>query len=338
MSLQDEVEMQSQDLGPKASIARFGPYQADFGQHELRRNGVRVRLQGQPFKLLRILLENQDRIVTRNELRQKLWPGDIFVKFDACLNTALNKLRYALREEADQAMFIETIPREGYRFIAPISWTGLPASREVPSTPVALASATAEGTPFAKSHAIGLVASFAQLDWRRRLPTLLPVAFLLTTIFLGIPASRILASKQHKTVVLVTPFDNLNADGSKDYLSEAVTEEMITLLGAKYPRRLSVLSKQSAARLNSSRRSLDQVAREFGIDYLLAGSVRRSKDHVRVTAQLFRATDQTSAWTGAYDLSLGDDMVATESQISARIAESVALEIAGLEGLDRQRN
>lgn len=337
MSLQDENEIQSQDLEPKASIARFGPYQADFGQHELRRNGVRVRLQGQPFKLLRILLENQDRIVTRNELRQKLWPGDIFVKFDACLNTALNKLRYALREEADQAMFIETIPREGYRFIAPISWTGLPASREVPSTSVALASATAEGTT-SESHAIGLVAPFAQFDWRRRLPTLLLVAFLLTTIFLGIPASRIFASKQHKTVVLVTPFDNLNADGSKDYLSEAVTEEMITLLGAKYPRRLSVLSKQSAARLNSTRLSLDQVAREFGIDYVLAGSVRRSKDHVRVTPQLFRATDQTSAWTGAYDLSLGDDMVAAESQISARIAESVALEIAGLEGLDRQRN
>lgn len=338
MSLQDENETQSQDSEPEASIARFGPYEADFGRQELRRNGVRVRLQGQPFKFLRILLENQDRIVTRNELRQKLWPDDIFVKFDACLNTALNKLRYALREEADQALFIETIPRGGYRFIAPVSWTEPPASREAPSTSVAFASATGEGATFAESHAIDLVAPFAQFDWRRRLPTLLVVAILLTTIFLGTPASRILASKQHKTVVLVTPFDNLNADGSKDYLSEAVTEEMITQLGAKYPRRLSVLSKQSAAILNSTRVSLDQVAREFGIDYVLAGSVRRSKEHVRVTAQLFRAIDQTSAWAGAYDLSLGDDMVAVESQVSMRIAESVALEIAGLEGLDRQRN
>jgi len=322
-------EMGSRESRLEASVARFGPYEADFGRHELRRGGVRIRLQDQPFKLLRVLLENQDRIVSREDLRQKLWPSDIFVKFDACLNTALNKLRHALQEDPDRALFIETIPREGYRFIAPISWMESSVSLQLPSVSPVVASkgkladtiATPQGT--FRSRLFGR--NYLQRVSATALLCLAAIA--VTTFFSRVPASRSSASKREKIVVLVMPFDDLTADHSQDYLSAGFTEEMITQLGAKYPRCLTVLSKPSAMQLKSSRVPLSRVTPDLGVDYVLAGSVRRSEDHLRITAQLFRTPDQTSIWAGTYDVESNRDTIAVESQVSTHIADSLALEI-----------
>lgn len=137
------------EMGPgspelKATVARFATYEVDFERHELRKSGVKIRLQDQPFQLLQILLKNQDRIVSREELRLSLWPNDVFVKFDACLNTALNKLRHALREDPDRPLFIETIPRRGYRFICPVSWVEPPCSVERSQLSAVVASSSSQ--------------------------------------------------------------------------------------------------------------------------------------------------------------------------------------------------
>jgi len=319
-------EMGVPDSKMKGSVARFGHYEADFERHELRKNGVRISLQDQPFKLLRILLENQDKIVTREELRQNLWPSDIYVNFDPCLNTALNKLRHALREDPDRPVFIETIPREGYRFIAPVSWMKSSASRELPSSSDAVS--PADGQP----HTVAEPSRYwprGGYDLRRvAVFAFLCVAVIaVAAIFLRIPASRTAAAKRAKIVVLVMPFDNLTTDQSQDYLSAGFTEEMITQLGSKYARCLTVLSRPAATQLKSSRTPLDRVARELGVDYVLAGSIRRSEDHVRIAAQLFHAPDQTSIWAGTYDVETSGDTIAVESEVSTRIAESLALEI-----------
>lgn len=266
--------------------------------------------------------------MSREELRQNLWPNDIFVKFDGCLNTALNKLRHALQEDAERPLFIETIPREGYRFIAPVSWMESPVSGR-PRSSAALAPAGEQSDivpEFPASSTYGLLGKF---NWRRvtagALLCLAVIAVIIT--FFGVPALRTSASKGDKIVILVMPFDNLSTDRLQDYLSEGFTEEMITQLGGKYPRCLTVLPKPYAAQLKSNRMPLDRVAREFGVHYVLAGSIRSSEDHLRITAQLFRVPDQRSMWAGTYDVETSGDMIAVESEISTRITESLALEI-----------
>ncbi|HEY4708538.1 MAG TPA: winged helix-turn-helix domain-containing protein [Candidatus Acidoferrales bacterium] len=110
---------------PHQRVIRFGTFEADLVARELRKNGVKLRLQDQPFQVLSVLLENPDQVVTREELRQRLWPADTFVDFDNGLNTTVNKIREALGDSAESPRFIETLPRRGYRFIAPVQ--ALPA-------------------------------------------------------------------------------------------------------------------------------------------------------------------------------------------------------------------
>jgi cholera toxin transcriptional activator len=123
-------------------IARFGVFELDLNAGELRKSGVKLRLQGQPFQVLALLLERAGEVVTREELQQKLWPADTFVDFDHSLNTAINKVREALGDSASSPRFVETLARRGYRFIAPVqnsAQSSLPtpvaAALAVPSTP-----------------------------------------------------------------------------------------------------------------------------------------------------------------------------------------------------------
>ena len=106
---------------PLARLSRFGSLELDLATGELRKGGVRIKLQEQPFQVLRALLERPDEVVTREELRERLWPGDTFVEFDDGLNTAVRKIRQALGDSADNPRFVETLPRRGYRFIAPVA-------------------------------------------------------------------------------------------------------------------------------------------------------------------------------------------------------------------------
>src|SRR5580700_9212181 len=115
---------------------RFGVFEVDFRAGELRKNGIRIRLQGQPFLLLITLLKQQGEVVTREELRRTLWPEDTFVDFDHSLGSAINKLREALGDSATHPRFIETLPRRGYRFIAPLEAVGETAIAPAVSEPV----------------------------------------------------------------------------------------------------------------------------------------------------------------------------------------------------------
>lgn len=123
---------------PKAAIVRFGAFEADFDVRELRKLGRRLRLQEQPFALLALLLERAGTVVTREELRQRLWPADTFVDFDHSLNTAVNKIREALGDSAGSPRFVETVARRGYRFLGEVQWEGqrqAPPDKAGPSTP-----------------------------------------------------------------------------------------------------------------------------------------------------------------------------------------------------------
>ena len=116
------------ELGPRFAIVRFAEYEADLRSGELSRQGHRLRLQEKPFQVLAALLARPGELVTREELRQSLWPADTFVDFEHGLNTAVNKVREALRDSANNPRFIETLPRRGYRFIGPVDSTSSNAS------------------------------------------------------------------------------------------------------------------------------------------------------------------------------------------------------------------
>ena len=123
------------DLGSSGQkTARFGLFEADVQQRVLTKNGLRVRLQDQPFQVLALLLERPGELVTREEIQQRLWPADTYVAFDDGLNTAIKKLRSALSDTADNPRFIETVPRRGYRFVAPVTFPA-PAVAGPPAKP-----------------------------------------------------------------------------------------------------------------------------------------------------------------------------------------------------------
>ncbi len=137
------MSAQSPEVGKKSGIARFGVFEADLDGRELRKHGRRLRLQEQPFAVLSALIERAGEIVTREDLRQKLWPADTFVDFDHSLNTAVNKIREVLGDSAANPRFVETIARRGYRFLADVQWqeksvvpvTSAPTTPEIPATP-----------------------------------------------------------------------------------------------------------------------------------------------------------------------------------------------------------
>ena len=127
----------------KSQVLRFGVFEANIPARELRKHGIHVRLRGQPFCILSMLLEQQGEVVTRDEMRQKLWPEDTFVDFEHSLNSAIKKLRAVLGDSPDNSRYIETIPRVGYRFIAPVREVALPGL----PTPEVSTSSTESQTP-----------------------------------------------------------------------------------------------------------------------------------------------------------------------------------------------
>src|SRR5215470_12006398 len=141
---------------PETNRVQFGPFVVDLHTHEIRKDGARIRLIGQPFDILSVLLSKPAELVTREELRMRLWPGDTYVDFDHGLNAAVNKLRDALCDSADSPRFIETLPRRGYRFIAAVEWldepAGPPAPPARPPTAVAPADLGAPATLLASDR------------------------------------------------------------------------------------------------------------------------------------------------------------------------------------------
>jgi len=224
---------------------RFGVYEVDLRSSELLKQGRKVRLQEQPFRILALLLEQRGHVVTREELRKRLWSDDTFVDFDHSLNTAVMRLRESLGDSSDNPRFIETLPRHGYRFIAPAEEIASGADEaSVAIPPPFTAGSLPVASPSARLQLAGRVARV--LSWRRALP----VAAVLTTaaaLLLNFVVHRTqdtshasAASNPVKSVV-VLPFENLSGDKDQQYFTDGMTDELIAHL-AKV-RSLRVISR-----------------------------------------------------------------------------------------------
>jgi TolB-like protein/DNA-binding winged helix-turn-helix (wHTH) protein/Flp pilus assembly protein TadD len=314
---------------PSARAIRFGIFELDLRSGELQKMGRKIRLEGQPVQVLICLLENSGELVTREELHGKLWPADTYVNFENGLNAAVKRLRQALSDSADNPRFVETLPRRGYRFIAPIQI--VPLSGEVPAvsapSPVSGESATAElaeGTDQEQVDPSERPVVHEQQRWPLAWKTL----GLVLLLMLGISAAFLITrpgTRPRPTIesLAVLPLENLSGDASQDYFSDGMTDALITELGQIS--NLRVISRTSAMAYKGTHRTLPQIARELNVDAVVEGAVLRSGSRVRITAQFIIAVTDKQLWAKSYE---GDvrDTLTLQSQIARAIAEQIRME------------
>jgi len=303
------------EIAPSRTIYRFGLFEVDDRTGELRKQGRPLKLRGRPFDILLLLLGRRGDLISRDELRQRLWPADTFVDFDHGLNSAMNRLRDALGDSAENPRFIETLPKRGYRFIAPIDVVEMrPAS--------ALAGAAAEPPPdVAAAPAPG-----AMVSPPSRVVLLLAIGALATAVVVATLYLRIGRPPQvsPKMTLAVLPFENLSGSADQDYLSDGFTEEMIAELGKLDPDHLGVIARTTTRLYKNSKKNIGQIRQELGVDYVLEGSIRRESNQIRITAQLVQTTDMTHLWAESYDRDVSD-VLAIQSEVAMRIARSLTL-------------
>src|SRR5712692_5618949 len=294
-------------------VYRFGVFQVNLAARELRKHGVRVRLPGQPFCILSMLLEKPGEVLTREEMRQRLWAADTFVDFEHSLNSTIKKLRSALGDSAENSRYIETIPRVGYRFIAPVE-EGSPKGHATKDAPVA-----------AKDSS---VPAAVELLTERRWPILLGISIVLIAALTGYfqwSRTRVRPPPSSGRLMLaVLPFENLTGDAGQEYFSDGLTEEMIAQVGRFDPQRVGVIARTSVMHYKHTQEPLGQIARELGVQYVLEGSVRRDPDKVRISAQLIQVKDQTHLWARQYDRELSS-LLSLQGEIAQEIADEFEL-------------
>jgi len=292
-------------------ILCFGSFEVDTVSGELRRQGLRIKLQDQPFRLLVLLLERAGDVVTREEVREKLWPADTYVDFDHSLNTAVRKLREALGDSAEGPRYVETLARRGYRFIAHVE----------PRRTAQVASANADVAPVLPDSAERPSSS------GRRLRTFAIVVVICAAALVAywvVPRRGPTTLSGRRLTLAVLPFDNLSGDADQEYLSDGLTEEMITQLARLEPDRLKVLARSSTWKYKRADRDIGQLRRELGADFVLEGSLRRAGERVRVTAQLVRGDDQSHVWAETYERDFRDVLI-LQSEVAEAVSRTIAV-------------
>ena len=303
---------------PPPRTLRFGVFELNMRSGELWKQGRKVRLEGQPVQILLCLLENPGELVTRDELRQRLWPAETYGNFEDGLNAAVKRLRQALNDSAGNPRFVETLPRRGYRFLAPVHIVN--AAEDGPNLidiPPAQLAPSAVDLPQAKTV-------LRSLSWKRS-------SWALLLVLVGVTAWMLRPKNSPSPVIrslAVLPLENLSHDPSQDYFADGMTDELITELGQISE--LRVISRTSAMTYKGAHKSLPQIAGELNVDAVVEGTVLRSGDQVRITAQLIQASADKHLWAQSYE---GDvhQTLALQRQVARAIAEEIQIELTSHE-------
>jgi len=294
---------------PSTRVWRFDDFELDVRAGELRKRGLRLRLQGQPLQVLAVLLNRAGDVVTHEEIRSLIWSADTFVDFDHSLHNAIARLRETLGDSAETPRYIETLPRHGYRFIAPVESEGGPdPSHSVQSAPpreVPVASA--------RSAPRALLAA-----------SILAFLVIALAVWLARTGTHPASAAPRINSIAVLPLDNLSGDPSEEFFVDGITDQLITDL-AKIGS-LRVISRTSVMRYKGTKERLPKIARELNVDAIVEGSVVRSGQRVRVTAQLLQASTDQHLWAETYDRDLGD-VLKLQGEVADAIAQQVRAEL-----------
>jgi TolB-like protein/DNA-binding winged helix-turn-helix (wHTH) protein/Tfp pilus assembly protein PilF len=302
----------------------FDEFEIDLRSGELWERGNRLRLQDQPFQVLRVLLERCGEIVTRDELKQTLWPADTFVDFDDGLNTAVRKIRDVLGDSAEKPRYIETIPRRGYRFMGCLSEL----------RPVVLSSSAEESNDSpveefscsdpSASVVLPAPAQLLSIRWRVLLTAAAALALFSTALVLYRGRSAKGTNQPRIKSLAVLPLKNLSADPTQEYLADGMTEALIGRLAGIHD--LRVISRTSVMRYKNTKEALPEIAKTLGVDAIVEGSVIRDGNRIRVHAQLIRAATDEHFWSEAYDRELRN-VLSLQSDVAQSIARRVEVTI-----------
>src|SRR5215469_2768574 len=288
---------------------RFGAFDVDLHSGEVRKHGIRLRLQDQPFQVLELLLEHPGDVVTREELRRKLWPADTFVDFDNGLNSAIKKLRDVLGDSAENPRFVETLARRGYRFVAQVD--NGEQHRVIERKPTRGLRSLIFPVAFGILAVICITAALLGLNvhgWRDRL--------------------FVHAAKPRIQSLAVLPLANLSGDPEQEYFAEGTTEEIITKLGeVSVPR---VISRQSIMQYKDSKKPLQEIARELNVDAVLEGAVERSGNRVRVRIHLDQVSPESQLWSKQYDRDI-HDVLQVQDEIARTVADEIRVKLTAEE-------
>ncbi len=294
---------------PVVRVLRFDIFELDVRAGELRKQGVKVRLQGQPLQVLEALMKRSGEVVTREELRAQIWKTDTFVDFDHSLHNAIARLREVLGDSPENPRYIETLPRRGYRFLVPVeSHDGLrPAGTPAPA-PVAISTDIER-----RAHG--------------RRSRVLAAALLLSGVAIAVLSSTSVRqhlfghpATPHIESLAVLPVVDLSGNPDQDFFADGMTEALITDLGKISA--LRVISRTSVVQYKGTKKPLPEIARELNVDVLVEGTVLRSGNHLRITANLLQASPEKHLWAETYESDVGDVLT-----LQGRVAQAIAREI-----------
>jgi TolB-like protein/DNA-binding winged helix-turn-helix (wHTH) protein/tetratricopeptide (TPR) repeat protein len=339
-------------------IVRFGAYEADLHTGELRKSGMRLKVGAQPFQVLTILLEKRGDVATRDELRERIWPSGTFVDFENGLNKSVARLRGLLNDDPANPRFIETVPRRGYRFLAPVESveamdkTSLPAPAQTNSgngsnsgaveaqTPSerqdendsgnerSKQSSPAEASPSAQSavHAGALQRKYSSTLARVVVCAALGLVVLLATsaILYSRYRSHNAGARIPIRSIAVLPFQDVTGNSDQEYFAEGMTDELIKDLGKMGT--LRVVSGRSVSRFKHSEEPLDQIGRELGVDAIVEGTSAHTGDRVRLTIRLVGVSGNEDLWAGRYVGSM-NQLLAAQVDIARNVARNVHLDL-----------
>jgi TolB-like protein/DNA-binding winged helix-turn-helix (wHTH) protein len=306
---------------PASRVLRFDSFELDVRAGELRKAGVRLRLQGQPIQVLATLLNSAGELVTREELQAQVWPAETFVDFDHGLHNSIARIREVLGDSAGTPRYIETLPRRGYRFIGTVERVGieepLPAG---PTEPLPSGSSPSDPSPSREASVVP-----ARSRPRAILVAASLAIFAISALLVLVPILKHRAAVT-PTVrsIAVLPLDNFSGDPTQEFFVDGMTDELITDL-AKIGA-LRVISRTSVMRYKGTKKSLPEIARELNVDGIIEGSVMRAGQRVRITAQLLYGPTDKHLWAETYDRDLGD-VLTLQSEVAQTIAQQVRAQV-----------
>jgi TolB-like protein/DNA-binding winged helix-turn-helix (wHTH) protein/tetratricopeptide (TPR) repeat protein len=282
---------------------RFGLFEFDPHSGELRKQGLKIRLQGQPVEILAMLLARPGELVTREELQKKLWPEHTFVDFDPSLNAAVKRLRSALGDSAETPRFIETLTRQGYRFLAPVD--------AQPSAPVEVPVALSPRRPFR------LHRSFLQFA-----VVAVPVVALGVTLFSRKVVDSVYHDRSLERIdsLLVLPLKNLTGDPEQDYFADGMTDALNARLAGVSA--LRVISQTSSLVYRGTHKPLSRIASEVNVNGIVEGSVLRSGDRIRINVQLVQPVTERRIWGQTYERDVRD-ILTLQSEVTQAIVNEI---------------